>query len=565
MKKKKYLLGIVLLSAAMVIPAYAEAKYYVNPSQPYNAAIHGVFNNQPVKNSEVQGIYSVYIPQNLQPWRPVVMVLTPNGVTAEMFMNSEIGTQWRQTADKYNFAVSFLQPDERWNNADLDSERDDAEYVKTVYTQLRSKSTEFDAVFTTDKSHISLIGYEEGAGAAYKIAAEYPAIFCNLTAVNAKDVNIDVIRNKGEQLSYPFPADSFNGKYEISEKNSTIPVPVLSLGEKNDEAVSYWTNVNGENADTRVEGMKNPEQIWTEFMSINGRFLSFPGGTLDKTEQFTANVNGRGYNVSEQNIDGFVRRWLTYVPESYNPANPAPLVMVHHGYSASMYAIAEESKWSDVADKYGFIVVFPQGYLNERAGNSFVPVPTWNSNLFPLKDNATNDVSFIRQVIEETKKNYNIDNGRVYAIGHSNGASMTWLLGREMTDTFAAIAPIGLMSNYQEFTDEKNMLPVWAFMGEYDGSGMELSPMNNNIKTLSLWKTLNGVEKSIAVFSNDLRFTTRSYENSNNVPLVKFTGVSESPHCYIPEESWMIWEDFFSKYRRGENGEIYYENNLVTK
>ena len=138
MKKKKYLLGIVLLSVAMVIPAYAEAKYYVNPSQPYNAAIHGVFNNQPVKNSEVQGIYSVYIPQNLQPWRPVVMVLTPNGVTAEMFMNSEIGTQWRQTADKYNFAVSFLQPDERWNNADLDSERDDAEYVKTVYTQLRS-------------------------------------------------------------------------------------------------------------------------------------------------------------------------------------------------------------------------------------------------------------------------------------------------------------------------------------------------------------------------------------------------------------------------------------------
>ena len=52
---------------------------------------------------------------------------------------------------------------------------------------------------------------------------------------------------------------------------------------------------------------------------------------------------------------------MVYVPSTYTGSKKVPLVLVMHGYTASMYAIAEESRWYDVAEQNGFIVVFAQG------------------------------------------------------------------------------------------------------------------------------------------------------------------------------------------------------------
>lgn len=560
---KRCLAATAVLSMLAVSPCYASANYYVNPAKPYDAPIHGMFHEQPVVSKTIKGTYSVYIPSNLQPWRPVVMVLPPNCTTAEYFVSETLGKQWIEAADKYQFAVAFLQAEGAWNLDDANNKRDDAEYLRTVYTQLRSKSSQFDAVFTTDKSHISLIGYGAGGAAAYEIAAEYPAIFCNVTAVDSTALPVEVLEKVGNQNSFPFPADSFSGQNEIALKNNKIPVPVWSIGASNNEAVSYWTGVNGDQAEVRVTSeAKTPEEIWTEFMSKNGRFLGYPGGSLFETENFTAEEDGSGYHFNEQTIDGYVRRWLTYVPKNYQTGKPAPMVLVSHGYSASMYALAEESKWADVADKYGIIVVFSQAYLNERNGG-FVPVPTWNSGLFPVGAPQTDDVSYIRQVIDLTKAQYNIDTSRIYATGHSNGASLTWLLGRSMPETFAAIAPVGLMSGGSAEDDMSLLMPTWSFKGEYDGDGMVLAPGNNNQNALNFWKGWNGVETSSEKIETEGLFTTYSYTNGQGVPLVQYTGIKNSPHAYLPEESWMIWEDFFSKYSRGENGTIYYEGTAV--
>ena len=571
MKKKRTIRGnfkmcmaaAAALSVLAAAPCYASASYYVNPERPYDAPIHGMFHEQPVISEKVSGVYSVYIPSTLQPWRPVVIILPPDNTTAKDFASSEVGQQWIAAADKYQFAAAFLQADGAWNLADAADKRDDAEYLRTVYTQLRSKSAQFDAVFTTDKSHMSLIGYGEGGGAAYEIAAEYPAIFCNVTAVDAAAFPVQVLEKVGEQNSFPFPADSFAGQDEIALKNNKIPVPVWSVGTPNNEALGYWTAVNGDQAEVRVTSeSKTPEAIWTEFMSRNGRFLGYPGGSLFETENFTAEADGSGYHVSEQNIDGLVRRWMTYVPKSYQAGTPAPMVVVSHGYSASMYALAEESKWADVADKYGIIVVFSQAYLNERDGG-FVPVPTWNSGLFPVGAPQTDDVSYIRQVIDLTKARYNIDASRIYATGHSNGGSLTWLLGRTMPETFAAIAPVGLMSGGEATDDMSLLMPSWSFKGEYDGDGMALTPGSPNRNALDFWKDWNGVETSSQKMETEGLFTTYSYTNEQGVPLVQYTGIKDSPHAYLPEESWMIWEDFFSKYSRGADGTLYYEGNAV--
>ena len=564
---KKCLALTAMVSMISVMPSYAKADYYVDPAKPYDAPVRGMFHNQPVRSETVGGEYSVYIPETLQPWRPVVIVLPPDQVTAQEFAAGEIGQQWIGAANANQFALAFLQADGQWNLNNDQTRRDDAEYLRTVYTQLRSKTSEQDATFTTDKSHMSIIGYGQVGSPACEIAAEYPAIFCNLTMVDAAPAPAAVLNEVGERLSFPFPADSFNGQQELQLKNNKIPVPVWSIGASGDSAaVDYWKGVNQEAAEVRVTAeAAAPASIWADFMSRNGRFLGYAGGTLYPTEEFTANEDGSGYHFSEQMIDGYVRRWITYVPRTYLSAQAeAPLVVVSHGYSASMYALAEESHWADVADKYGFIVVFPQGYLNERVDGPFVPVPTWNSGLFQIGAPETDDVSFIRQVIDLTKANYKIDGSRVYGTGHSNGGSMTWLLSRKLTGTFAAIAPIGYMSAGEDTDDMSLLIPSWSFKGEFDGDGMDISEGTNNRNVLEFWKRWNGVAGAQEQVATEGLYTTYTYSDANQIPLVKYTAVKSTPHAYIPDESWMIWENFFSKYSRGADGTVYYEGAAVS-
>ena len=42
-----------------------------------------------------------------------------------------------------------------------------------------------------------------------------------------------------------------------------------------------------------------------------------------------------------------------------------------------------------------------------------------------------------RRIIDQIKSSYNVDDARVYVIGHSNGGFMTYRLACQMSDTFA--------------------------------------------------------------------------------------------------------------------------------
>ena len=61
---------------------------------------------------------------------------------------------------------------------------------------------------------------------------------------------------------------------------------------------------------------------------------------------------------------------------------PVPLVLVMHGYTASMYAIAEESRWYDVAEENGFIVVFAQGLVRPADAMGNIPTAMWLAGSF---------------------------------------------------------------------------------------------------------------------------------------------------------------------------------------
>ena len=124
---------------------------------------------------------------------------------------------------------------------------------------------------------------------------------------------------------------------------------------------------------------------------------------------------------------------MTYVSSSYDGSSSVPLVVALHGSSASITDLPEESRWSDVADEYGFIVVFIQGY----PAGSPNPYPAWFTYA-----GAQVDIDYIKAVVGKVQDRYNIDSERMYLTGHSLGSMMTQMFASSADRTFFGLFAI---------------------------------------------------------------------------------------------------------------------------
>ena len=127
---------------------------------------------------------------------------------------------------------------------------------------------------------------------------------------------------------------------------------------------------------------------------------------------------------------GQLRTYYLYTPKSYNPNRPMPLVLVFHGSNGTGHSIADVTRFNDLAEKKGFIVVYPDGINHNwriRRGG-FSP--------------KVDDVSFVSALIEHLKQVRNIDSHRIYATGFSKGAILTQDLACELSNQIAAFASV---------------------------------------------------------------------------------------------------------------------------
>ncbi|MFI6279020.1 PHB depolymerase family esterase [Streptomyces sp. NPDC050988] len=121
-------------------------------------------------------------------------------------------------------------------------------------------------------------------------------------------------------------------------------------------------------------------------------------------------------------------RMYLYVPDSVT-ANPAIVVAVHYctGSGPAMYSGTE---YASLADRYGFIVVYPSV---TRASKCFdVSSPQ------ALRRGGGSDPVGIKSMVDWVTRTYSADTGRVFATGISSGAMMTNVLLGDYPDVFAA-------------------------------------------------------------------------------------------------------------------------------
>ena len=585
--KKHAFWALFLAMALLITGAVADVTYTFNPEKPYDGVLTGLYDN--ITLADVPGgeeTASIYLAEGLQPWAPAVIVMTPDGTTAAEFAAGETGLAWRAVADAQKIGLAFLAPkDGAWNLTLDEAGRDDAAALSSLYMLMRSKSVKNPAPFSMDKTHVGVVGYGEGGAAALLCGAQTATEFSALCAVDAPALSADALAAAGEKLVLPFPADHTRGVEEMHVVAKTVETPVwfVNSAEANPDALAYFiaaadakeaeaneyaeTAYVGENPAVRIwvtDKAQEPAAIYEAFLAKTNRFMAMQdGGRVAFTTDFTQPE----FTLSEELVNGELRRWVTYVPKSYDPAKETPLVLAIHGYTATAQSTVEESRWHDLAEENGFIVIYPQGLVREAPMMGNIPASCWVggafAGLFPEADPMV-DVNFINYLLDDAEAKFNIDKTRIYATGHSNGSMMTWEMGVQATNRFAAIAPIGAMSMPSAFSSE-SLLPTWAFMGEYDGAGCVLAAESDNVNVLSAWNAHNGTDEAKAAPSEeyDGQWQTLTFQNEAGVPLVRFTGVMRTAHIYMPEESEAIWNDFFCKYSRGEDGTLYYEGEPV--
>ncbi len=136
------------------------------------------------------------------------------------------------------------------------------------------------------------------------------------------------------------------------------------------------------------------------------------------------------------------RYYLAHVPPQAAAGTPLPAVINMHGGGGSP---ADHRGWTGmdaVADREGFVVVYPAGYA--RGPGLHRRLLTWNAGTCcgAAREDGVDDVGFLVAVLDDLGRRVALDRTRIYATGHSNGAMMAFALAAAEPARIAAIAPI---------------------------------------------------------------------------------------------------------------------------
>jgi polyhydroxybutyrate depolymerase len=166
-------------------------------------------------------------------------------------------------------------------------------------------------------------------------------------------------------------------------------------------------------------------------------------------------------NASNRRLSsgGEEREYLLYVPSSYDPGRPTPLVISMHGAGGWPAQQRDISGWNAVADEEGFIVAYPSG-LGGRASRA------WRMS---RAESLAKDVRFISDLIDQVQRAYNVDPARIYANGLSAGGGMSFALSCTLSDRIAAVGTVAAarLLPWSWCTDERPV-PVMTFHGTAD-------------------------------------------------------------------------------------------------
>ncbi len=244
-------------------------------------------------------------------------------------------------------------------------------------------------------------------------------------------------------------------------------------------------------------------------------------------------------------FDGRTRQYRLYVPQSYDPTKPAPLILNFHGFTNNINIQYNQSNFQQLAEDNQFIFVTPQGL-------GFLPGWAINNNFGGNED----DLGFSDALINKIQEDYNINEKRIYATGFSNGGFFSYRLACELSPRIAAVASVaGSMTRI--WIDNNQCQP------QHPTAVLQITGTNDNVISINgnatnepiqdvmeYWSSVNNGDSTPDVIQLGGGTTRSIWDNGDNGVTAEFIRVQGKGHSWNGgniNTSQEIW-DFFSRF-----------------
>jgi poly(3-hydroxybutyrate) depolymerase len=180
--------------------------------------------------------------------------------------------------------------------------------------------------------------------------------------------------------------------------------------------------------------------------------------------------------------------YALFVPSGYDKEKKTPLMVALHGLGGNPQQMMRSKGLTDQAEKYGYIVVAPMGY---NSGGWYGAKAPGGLGKGKGKDTPANlgelSEKDVMNVLEIVRKEFTIDEKRIYLMGHSMGGGGTWHLGMKYPDIWAGLAPIApaIFTAPTDLAKVKH-IPVIVVQGDKDN----LVPVTGTRKWVDKMKEL---------------------------------------------------------------------------
>jgi poly(hydroxyalkanoate) depolymerase family esterase len=137
--------------------------------------------------------------------------------------------------------------------------------------------------------------------------------------------------------------------------------------------------------------------------------------------------------------DGTRQHYRVHAPAGYEEAGPLPVMMALHGCAMTGFganSMVEHTRFDDLADREGFLVVYPTQRRFQNLANC------WNSAEPANQVRGEGEPALLAGVAREVVRAYDADPDRIHVSGASSGAGMAVILGATYPDVFASVTSV---------------------------------------------------------------------------------------------------------------------------
>ena len=172
--------------------------------------------------------------------------------------------------------------------------------------------------------------------------------------------------------------------------------------------------------------------------------------------------------------------YRVYVPKSYSASKPNALVIALHGLGGNEDGFFDnyEQLPPKLAEQHGLLLAAPLGFRRDGFYGSGMmgagDIASRRRGEYSEKD--------VLEVLRLMKAAYNVDDSRIYLMGHSMGAIGTWALGSKYPQTWAALVAF---AGVGQTTLAENMkgIPQFVVHGDADNT-VNVSGSRNMVAAL---------------------------------------------------------------------------------